>query len=312
MSLAAFVNSLAPVVVTISGGATVTLALESMEFSADILEQVHHHSGNMSPTLIRSPGANPRARVAMPFALALSTFGQGVAKLTALDLYFTRFVDFVRAANTNAVHSKLGLQSGAVAAAEIVDWHVNVDGILMADVEFHGVGSAVDVHPFALTPTVTLPTLNGSPQLHTLGPVGIEGTLIPGAAGHSGSVQGNLEIQRNDGDRYPRVARRTMIAPVVHIAHEDPLSVIAAIGLQGQAITVAAVAYFKAYDATTGLVGLTNGISITIAAGRVSHSGADSSQGMVSHNMLTITGISADGVANPLVIATGVTVPTPP
>lgn len=317
------VNSLAPVVVN-AGNGPVVLALETMGFSADILQNIHHHSGNVSPTLIAGAGANPRVLLTIPFLLAFTTFGQGVVKLTQCDIFFSRYIDFVRQVGTNAVHTKLGLagspSGNSVAAAQIVGAGVNVDGILMAQVEILPVAADYQTHPQVLSYNdVTLPTLLGSPQLHTLGPVSILGTIYPGVEASGVQIQGNLATQRTDGDLYPRVAHETQIAPQLTLSHRDPLAIMNLVGLTGLTIGAPGVtAYFKAYDngnglgSGSGLVSATNGISITVAFGRVTHSGSDASQGQVLSNQLLVTGINADGITSSIVIATGVNIPEVP
>ena len=317
------VNSLAPVVVNAGNGAVV-LALETMGFSADILQNIHHHSGNVSPTLVAGAGANPRVMLTIPFLLAFNTFGLGVAKLTQCDIFFSRYIDFVRQVGTNAVHSKLGLagspSGNSVAAAQIVGATVNVDGIIMAVVEILPVAADYQVHPQTLTyNTSTLPTLLGSPQLHTLGPVSVMGTVYPGLESSGFQIQGNLATQRTDGDLFPRVAHRTEVAPQLTLTHRDPLAIMNLVGLVGLTIGAPGVtAYFKAYDngngvgSGSGLVSAANGISITVSLGRLTHSGADANQGQVLSNHLLVTGINPDGISSPLVITTGVAIPEVP
>lgn len=315
------VNSLAPVVVN-AGNGQVVLALESMGFSADILQNIHHHSGNVSPTLVASAGANPRVMLSIPFLLAFTTFGLGVSQLTQCDIFFSAYLDFVRQVGTNAVHTKLGLagspSGNSVAAAQIVGAAVNVDGVLMAMVEILPVAADYQTHPQVLSEDVTLPTLTGSPALHTLGPVSINGTIYPGLEASGFQIQGNLATQRTDGDLYPRVAHRTQVAPQLTLTHRDPLALLEAIGLTGLTISApGVVAYFKAYvsgngPTDSGLVSAAGGIAVTVAYGRVTHSGVEANQGQVLSNQLLITGINPDGITSPFAITTGVAVPEVP
>ena len=192
--------------------------------------------------------------------------------------------------------------------------------ILMAVVEILPVAADYQTHPQSLSyHNQTLPTLLGSPQLHTLGPVAVMGTIYPGLESSGFQIQGNLATQRTDGDLYPRVAHRTEVAPQLTLSHRDPLAIMNLVGLTGLTISAPGIiAYFKAYDnadgqgSGTGLVSAANGMSITVALGRLTHSGAEANQGQVLANQLLVTGINPDGISSPLVIATGVAIPEVP
>jgi hypothetical protein len=303
------INSLAPVTLTTPTGAKV-LATESLGFSADIIKNVHHHSGNMSPTMVAVPGANPRAQLSVPFLDAYNAFGLGCVKITALGLYLSKFTDFLRDPGAN--HHRLKLNTNAYAAGQITGWSVNVDGILMASVDIIPL-SADSNHPLVFEGGQSLPAYTGSPILHTLGPVDINGTVIPGLTGHSGALNGAMNVQRSDGFKYPRLAGRMTISPNLNLAHADPAAVLTALGLLGTDITASVVAYFKEYDPTTGVVREDGGaISLSIAKGRCSPSGFEASQGAVATTGIAVDGISTDGVTNPFAIATSVTPPTVP
>jgi hypothetical protein len=305
--MSANINSLAPISLKIAGAPSdVVIAVENHAFSADIISNPHFHSGNTAPTQVTVPGANPKITFSTPFKTAFDLLGLGIIKLEKLDVYLSKYIDFVRSPNSD--HTRITLSAGAFAAIQITSWSVNVDGILMADVSVDLL-SDDQVHPFVFETNVALPTLAGNPALHTLGPARINNVIIPGCSSDSGDIGGTTIVQRNDGDLYPRVAARTQIAPTAKIAHEDPVAVLAALGLLGTNITAATELFFKAYDVVTGVVSQLGGIKIAIGKGRIHPDGWNAPQGGVASTGLTIIGIVDDGVSNPFTVTTGVTVP---
>jgi hypothetical protein len=294
------------------GVSTVTLPVESWGFSAGIIESTHFHSGNMSPTAITVPGANPRVVASIPFQIAFQTFGLGMAQVTAFSAYLSRFEDYTR--DTGATHSRIVLGAGANMAAQIVGWSVSVDGVLYAIVEFAALAADSDTAPLTLQNSVALPALSGSPVLHSLGPIVVNGAIIPGLSASGGQINGSLDVRRSDGDRYPRVAARYQIAPSAGLDHADPNAVLTALGVLGLSLdgTVVCEIYFREYNPTDGIIRAADSIRLGIANGRISYSGVDNRNGSVSSTAMTVQGIVADGDSNPFIVTTGVTAPTVP
>ena len=304
------INSLAPISLKVAGAQNdIVIPVENHAFSADIISNPHFHSGNTSPTQITVPGANPKITFSTPFKAAFDIFGLGIIKLEELDVYLSKYVDFVR--SPDPVHTRITLSAGAFAGAQIVSWSVSVDGILMADVSIDLL-SDDNVHPFVFEINQALPTLAGNPALHTLGPVRLNNVIIPGCSSDGGDIGATTIVQRNDGDLYPRVAARTQIVPTARIAHEDPVAVLAALGLLGTNITALTELYFKAYDVTTGVSSQLLGIKLAIGAGRIHPDGWSAPQGGVASSGIVVQGIAADGVANPFTVTTGISVPNTP
>jgi len=302
------IYSLAPINLRIAGGlADVVIPCENHAFSPEILNNPHFHSGNLSPTAIVVPGANPRVNVSMPFRAAYELVALGIVKLTTLDVYLSKYVDFVRYPGPN--HPKLSLSNGAFAAIQIVDWSVNVDGILMANVSIDLLSNDAE-NPFNFSPNGnSLPTLATQPRLNTLGPVLINGTMIPGAESNSGQINGNTIVQRTDGDLYPRVAARTIINPSARIGHKDPVAVLAKLGLLGTHLTADAEMYFKDYDPITGITSETSAIKLTVAKGRAMPEAWNADQGAVAGSGIMIVGSNADGLGNPFAVTLDVNPP---
>lgn len=307
--MSAVLSSLAPVTLTKSGGVATTIPTEHIGVPLGIIQSLHNHSGNVYPTLVVVPGADRRVTLSVPMKIALDTFGLGLVKLTAFAAFFARFEDFNR--EDTAVHMALELNTACVAAAQISGWTVNVDGILMATVEIVPMSTTGQLDPLKISNDVDLPTLPGSPALHTLGPVKINGTVVPGLSGHSGSIGSNIAVQRTDGDLYARVCARIEAKPTMSLAHQDPVTILNSLTLMGVVITEVVV-YAKAYDPATGVASQAGSISFTIVSGRIQPAGPDASQGGVASTGIEVLGISDDGATNPIAVNTNVTAPVSP
>lgn len=300
---ASLINSLAPVTLTVSGGASVTLPVESMGFSTDIIANMIHHSGGMSPTLVAVPGGNPRIVLSVPLKIAYQTFGFVPKKLTALDCYLSHFVDAIR--DSAATHNRIHLDGagGCTALAQITGFSVNVDGIAMATVEITLLSGDGTEPPVLFQTGQSLPALTGTPTLHTLGPVVIDSTIITGLSGADVSLNAPINALRTDGDLYPRVAARPQNSPGMSLAHTDAQTILTTLGTLGIK-TTSTVLYFKEYDPTTGVANRDAGTAISITiTGRLHPSGTDAQQGSVAGTGISVMPVSTDGIAFPLVVS---------
>jgi len=305
------IYSLAPINLRLAGaGADIVIPAENHAFSAEILANPFFHSGNVSPTQITVPGANPRVTVSMPFADAFSAFGLSMVKLTTLDVFLSKYADFLRLGVTS--HPNINLTAGAFAGAQITDWSVGVDGILMAEVTFDMFSNDQD-NPFEIGSGLTLPVVATEPVLHTLGPALLNNVVIPGLSANNGSINGQTIIQRSDGDLFPRVGARPQIQPTARLAHNDPIAVLAALGLLGTTVTATTELYFKEYSPTTGVVRSDGGaVKLAIAKGRLNPDGWQAGQGAVATTGINVIGYAADGIANPFVVTLNTVPPATP
>jgi hypothetical protein len=307
------ISSLAPMSVTPESGSSTILATEVVGITLGIMSSIIHHSGNIYQTLVVIPGADRRVRISTPFAGAFALFGLGLKPCTALNLYLAKFSDFNRL--TTGLSITLG--ASAKAAVQISGWHVNVDGILMADLDVIFISPDGIVDPFVLTDAAALPAITGTPALHTLGPVSfnIAGTptIIPGVISSGGTIGSQPTLLRTDGDFFGRTAARMSAQPVISITHADPEQLLDSLTQLGLSYAGNTVVYFRSYDPTTGINEATGGISMTMAAGRMVPHNIDESSNVVASTSVDIIGISTDGnTAAPIVVATNVTVPSPP
>jgi hypothetical protein len=307
---AAGIGSLAPMTLTPESGISTILAVELVGVSLGIMQSIIHHSGNIYQTLVVIPGADRRLRVSTPFAGAFALFGLGLQPCTALAVYLANFADF----NRLTTGLKIQMATACKAGAQISGWHVTVDGILMADIDIVFVSTTGALDPFTFTETSALPAITGTPALHTLGPVSFgTGVIVPGCVSSGGQIGSSPTILRTDGDFFARTAARLSATPVINLSHADPDSLLQVLTGLGISMSSPCVVYFKSFDATTGISENTGGISMTMAAGRLVPHGIDETANVVATTGVDVIGISTDGNATaPIVVATGVTVPTPP
>lgn len=302
---AALISSLAPCSLTPQGGEATTLATELVGITWGIKNTLHHHSGNVYPTLVVIPGADRRVRLSAPFLDTFNLLGVGLTQLSAASFYLAAFADFNRESGSN--HQMISLTSECVAGAEIVGWNVSQDGILYATVDIVFLSNDGQTDPITITEDQDLPSISGSPTLTTLGPVSFSGNIVSGVSNMGGQMGTTPAILKTDGDFFPRTAARLQADPVLTLTHSDPATLIQTLTADGISIAYNTIAYFRDFD-DNGVVSNT-GISITLAAGRIIPHGPDANQGEIATTGVDLLGISADGGANPLVIATNVSIP---
>ena len=305
--VAATISSLSPMTMTPNGGDLTTIATELVGVTWGIKSTMHHHSGNIYPTLVVVPGADRRIRLSVPFKSAFDVLGTGLTLLTQLAVYLRAFADFN--GEDGASHQMMSLTAECMAGAEIVGWNVSQDGILYATVDVTFVSNDGTTDPLTITDDQDLPSISGTPQLHSLGPVSFNGTIISGVSNSGGSMGTSPALLRTDGDFFARTAARLQADPVLNLTHSDPATLIGALTANGLSIAYNTILYFRDYNAETGVIESPDGISITLAAGRIHPHGPDANQGEISTTGVDLIGITSDGGENPLAIATGVTVP---
>lgn len=285
--------------------------VERIGFSAGIIANPHQHSGNEYPTLIAIPGATPRVTLTVPWRAAYDSLGLGINVLTAFEIYLAKFASLTRA--SGSVHTKWALTASCTAAAMITGASVNQDGILMAEVEVVPLSNTGLAHPLTRTDNNAMPSLASQPVLHTIGPMSINGTVVPGLQSCGIDLGQRLEVQRTDGTLYPILATRMDAAPRLTAGHADPVGMYAQLGsLLGVDITSNVVAYFRQYSATTGIISSgSDAVSITVASGRVVPLEVPASQSTVATIGLEVHGLSSSAT-HPFAVSVSATAPAIP
>ena len=289
-------------------GATV-VPVKSVTVSPTIISEQDIHSGNPFPTLVRVSGAQPKLTMVVPFAPAWAAIGSfDVVRVTTLDVYFAKFLNYIR--DPGAVHLKLGLSGTSAAAVMITGISVDQDGDLNATVEVTPISDGSFTNPIAIT-TAALPTLGSQPLLYTLGPVSINGTVIPGLVSAGADLAQQLIVQRSDGSKYAMAASRMSAAPRLFGEHADPGAIAAALTLDGANITSNVIQYFRSYNAVTGVVdnAASSGCSLTVAAGRIHPTDFSVTQGAIAKSGFEFLPLSAT-TTHPIAVSVTATVPT--
>lgn len=304
--MTAIISSLAPARMTPSGGSSTVLAVESVAFSPAIARTLFQHSGNRFPSLVHKPGAAPRVRITTPFYPAYQILGFAAKKLTAFDYFLAQFSDYVRASGSS--HTMIGLTASCHAAARIMGASVSQSGILMAEVDIVplSVVNGMD-HPLTPASGQALPTLSAEPTIHTIGPFVLNGTRLDGLTNQGIDLGGEFAGAPSDGERFLRNVAEIENQPSMQAAHQDPVTLLGALGLLGAEITADAVAYFREIDGDSGEV-LETGLSITAAEGVVDPTDVQLRRGDLATSGFTVAGLS-DSETHPFVVATGVDVP---
>jgi hypothetical protein len=300
--MASTIYSLAPLTIN-----STTIAVEVTGFSPGIAEAASKHTGDLYPSLDLLSGAAPRVTFRTFAKDAYSLIGLGILQATTFDLYLAKYSSTTLTKSTGSDHYKLALTASCTAAVQITGLSVSQDGVWMADCEAALLSVDGVSHP--ITPaTGSLPVLTAQPTRHTLGPCVINGSGIPGATGVSIALNQALEVRRSDGDLYPRVAAQFGGEPRITVEHGDPVGVLSALGLLGANATGNAVVYGRLYNATTGVSSSTNGLSFTVASGRIHPKDASAGQNQVATGALEIVGLSTSAT-HPIAVSVTASVP---
>jgi hypothetical protein len=293
-------------------GSTV-VPFKAVGVTPGIIAELDFHSGNPYASLVRVPGARPRVVLTMPFAAAYAALsgGFGLTKLTAFEIYLAKFTDGIRSSSSD--HTKFALDSGAVAHAMITGATVDQDGVLMAVVEVYPLADDSVTYPLVKTANNSLPTLAAQPDLHTLGPVSINGTVYPGLKSAGFDLAQGFETETSDGDRFPKVGRKLDASPRLFGEHSDPEAITNLLGFIGATISSNVVQYFRKFDATSGLVSndASSAISLTIAAGRAHPLDIGVDQNGIARQGIEFLALSSTST-HPIAVSTSATVPAVP
>lgn len=297
--VAAF-NSTGPITIN-----STTIATLGWNFSHDLSRALQQHSGLPYPTAETVSGSSPKVMFRCFYQDIHSLTGATVLSATTFNVYLSKYASLIRDASSN--HLKMALTTSCTAAIQITGISTDQDGILIANVEAHLLANTSTAHPFTITTNNALPSLTAEPVKHTLGPLVVDSTGIPGVQSVSFDFGQNLQTSRSDGDLYPRLAGQVQGTPKLVIGHKDPRQTLATLGLDGIAST-SVVQYFRRFDATTGVAGASNGISFTIASARLDPIEITADNGAIAASGFEISPFSAS-TSYPVTISTSASVP---
>lgn len=298
--MVAKINSTGPITI-----ASTTIATLGWSLSPEIAKAAQMHSGLPYPTAEVISGGSPRVNFKAYFQDIHALTGLTILSATTFNVYLSAYTSLIR--DASSIHLKLALATSCVAAIQITGVSTDQDGILIADVEAVLLANDSTTHPFAITTNNALPALTAEPVKHTLGPLVVDSTGIPGVQSASLGLAPNLQVSRSDGDLYPRVAAQTQGQPVLNVGHKDPRQLASTIGLVGLTSS-SVVQYFRRYDATTGLAGASNGVSFTIGSARITPMDWQTEPGAIASQGLEIRAMSSS-TTHPVVVSTSASVP---
>lgn len=291
--MVATANSLGPITI-----GTTTIATLGWSLSPDIVRAAQKHSGLPYPTLEVVPGANPRIKFRAYFQDIYAVIGSlTILNATIFNVYLSKYTSLIR--DASAAHLKVALTASCVAAIQILSTSADQDGMLIAECEAIIGANDSSTHPFTITTNNALPALTAAPIIHTLGPGVLNGTGLPGVTSASLDCGQEVQVGRHDGDLYPRMIAQTGAMRKISCGHADPRGLLTALGLLGANITANYVQYFRRADATTGVVGAANGISMTVASGRVHPVDLTAAQGAIAtegFELVPLSATTADGI----------------
>lgn len=297
----AAISSLGPITINAT-----TIATLGWSMSPEIVKAAQSHSGLPYPTIETTSGANPKVAFRCYFQDIYALVGSTILAATTFSVYLSKYTTLIR--DAASTHLRMALATSCVAAVQIMSTTVDQDGMLIANCEAELTANDSTTHPFAITTNNALPALTAEPIKHTLGPFVLDTVGIPGVQSATIEFNPALTMSRSDGDLYPRVGAQIQGSPRVTIGHKDPRAVLASLGLIGANVTTSAIQYFRRYDATTGLAGAANGISVTLGVCRVAPAAIEAEQGGIATTGFELVGLSSS-TSHPYTISLTATVP---
>lgn len=299
--MTATLSSLGPITIN-----STTIATLGHTVNRGVIELLQNHSGLPYSTANVIPGATPKITFRCYYQDIHALTGLTILNASTFSVYLSTYTSLIR--DSSSTHTKLALTSSCSAAVQILSASADQDGILIAEVEATILAATSDTHPLTLTTNNALPALTAEPIKHTLGPCVINGTGLPGVQSASIDLAPTLVVSRSDGDLYPKTAAQTRGEPKLTVGHQDAKGVLGTLGLLGTNVTANVVQYFRRADATTGVIGASNGISFTVASGRVTPTTVQANPGAVAGDGFELTGLSSS-TTHPFTVSLTATVP---
>jgi hypothetical protein len=289
------------------------LPIQNLQMPQNLKKITHRHSGNLFPTLVGTPAAEPMLKFQAPFAAAYSLFSLACLPITTLGIYLAEFVNDQRAPTASDMYALASSPGAATAAGHITGVSVSLDGILFADCEIFLLSYDGMTHPLgALQTGQTLPTFGANPQLHTLGPIasGAGPTVISGINSATLRLNQRYVLRRHGGDMFPRLYQNLGGDPTLTGDHSDPKGLLAALGLTGTG-TGQVVQYFRSYSLSDGSVSLANSVSLTIPSNRANPGQMEIPLDSYGKHNFEVIGLSASAT-NPVIVSLSATSPSEP
>lgn len=283
------ISDLAPVSVTISGGATHVLAVLAVALPFNLAIEHQRHSGRRFASSSLHSGGGPVLTLTMPARQAVDVFGLGLTKLSDIKVYLSTYADGLRA--TGAAHSYLQAATGGFAVIESIQ--AAHRQIATATVRIIPIASSDVANPITRVDSAALPSLAAEPVLNTLGTIDIAGTVREGLQEIQIALNPLLTPVESDGRRFAREVLYQGGNPVVTGQHAGPLGLNTAAGFDGLIVTASTDVYFRENDATNRTL-KTTGMRFEFGDGVLQVDDVQAQQDQAALSSFMITGRSDD------------------
>ncbi|MBU6247129.1 MAG: hypothetical protein KGN77_05180 [Xanthomonadaceae bacterium] len=288
------------------------VALQGISYSPNLGREPFRSGGDLNPSMMRRAGSRPAFRLTMPLSSAWGALGQFLpVNLSAFTMYEAAFsgtpaLRIGTGATTLGLTAITGLAYGMISRIYPTGGAVP---LVLADVTV--VLCATD----GLTDPVTLGSSSlpsgANPILHTLGPLVDNATARWGVRSWTLDTGIGLEAIQNDGLFYPTTYRLGAVQAIANVAHNDVVTLHAAITDSGKDATGAGfILYARAYDAASKTLQAT-GYSFTLANAMASieSSGAQGTD-RAEMALQLASYAAANALTYPITVSTSATLPT--
>lgn len=274
---------------------TTVIPVEDVNLDPATATAARRSSGDLYPTQQTVFGGNRSITCTAPVAIAFSLIGLTTTKFTALQLTLLKIgADGITSTGTD--HVRIAGAASATFYATLTGFSVNQGGLATAQIAIACIAPLGTTDPLTVTTGSAL-ALSAQPDLHTLGPVTVNGSAIPGVVGFSGSLSHDASTRTTDGDLYPTQFSWNSSNPVLQVQHSDPDAVLSALGLTGASLASSTkVTFLK--RGTDSVISATQ-LSITVSAGIITTGAVSGGVGRTASTGFTIMPAAADSTTHP-------------
>ena len=256
-------------------------------------------AGDYYPTQQTVFGAMAMANFTMPLERATALIGLTCTRFTTAKICLLEIdpaTGVTKAGNTHTLIENNSADDFAYCC--INGFSASQNGVATADVScWFTAATPGATSPLKVTDSSAALALADQPTLHTLGPITVNGSAIPGVISVSGALNHDASLRQTDGDLYPSLFSWKGSDPVLTIEHSDPLAVLSALGLQGEDIADTTKVTFRQRGAT-GLIDAAV-LSVTVADGFCVPQDISGGVGQTASQGIVITPAAASATAHP-------------
>lgn len=260
------------------------------------------HSGLSENTgILVTSAVPPSVRWDMGLDQALTLLGLGPTEFGTSDTFEVVLGDVVGGTiNSGSTHTKWSKGSNR-ATVWIDSWNVSEGGEAVASCVAMFWSANGTTASLAASSNVAFPSLTAIPDRHTIGPVTVNGTAIPGVTGYSYSSGFSIVGVATDGLPYTQGGVPTNFDRTISVTMSDPVGVEAVLGETG--VKIASTTTVVLYRLNNDLPSATGAITLTIAEGFVKPQTFSGSHANMVTGGMVILPSSTDGTTVPIAIS---------